>query len=242
MFQNLGRTPISLGKLQINSLKDLTKVGSVLFKDYKEPSIFDLEDLQEPPIEFLKKLESDEEKENLINHDLSNDDKTVEIVDDFSDEPDEIANNKSTPNSRKASCEENKLENVREYDNISKFKLILNLYNFCINLNYDLFIKETLIPHFDDSSRNFELDNCGGYGKVCLVYRNTKAGLISSEQSAEIWFLDRSLQWYYLTNSFSNYYRLMISHLGLPQWQMLFTQDGLPPYLYVIISLITALF
>ncbi len=123
-YQNLGRSPISLGKLQINSLKDLTKVGSVLFKDYKEPSIFDLEDLQEPPVEFLKNLESDEEKEN--NHDLSNDDKTVEIVDDFSDGPDEIRYDKSAPNSRKASNEENKLENGKDYDKTSKFWYILN--------------------------------------------------------------------------------------------------------------------
>ena len=52
-------------------------------------------------------------------------------------------------------------------------------------------------------------------------------------ENAEIWFLDRSLQWHFLANSFTNYYRLIISHLGLPQWQMLFTDDGLPPMLYV---------
>ena len=34
--------------MQINSLKDLTKVGSVLNKDFREPSIFDLEDIQDP--------------------------------------------------------------------------------------------------------------------------------------------------------------------------------------------------
>ena len=51
--------------------------------------------------------------------------------------------------------------------------------------------------------------------------------------NVEVWFLDRSLQWHFLANSFTNYYRLVISHLGLPQWQLLFTQDGLPPMLYV---------
>ena len=60
-----------------------------------------------------------------------------------------------------------------------------------------------------------------------------KKGVISSEQTAEFWYLDRSFQWHYLTNSFKSYYRLLIAHLGLPQWQMLFTEDGLPPYLYV---------
>ena len=45
---------IPLGKIQINSLRDLTRVGSVLTKDYSEPSIFDLDDLQEPPKELLE--------------------------------------------------------------------------------------------------------------------------------------------------------------------------------------------
>lgn len=60
--------------------------------------------------------------------------------------------------------------------------------------------------------------------------------MMSSDQSAEIWYLDRSLQWHYLTNSFKNYYRLLITHLGLPQWQMLFTEDGLQPFLYVLVT------
>ena len=94
----------------------------------------------------------------------------------------------------------------------------------------------TLVPRFDETSVNFELDNCSGYGKVCLVYRNVKPGTNNSEQSSEIWFLDRSLQWHFLTHSFQNYYRLLIAHLGLPQWQTLFTEDGLPPFLYVNIK------
>ena len=43
-----------MGKIQINSLKDLTKVGSVLNKDFHEPSIFDLDDLQIVPREFIE--------------------------------------------------------------------------------------------------------------------------------------------------------------------------------------------
>jgi len=31
-------------------------------------------------------------------------------------------------------------------------------------------------PHFDARSRIFELDSCGGNGKVCLVYRRCSAG------------------------------------------------------------------
>jgi hypothetical protein len=96
------------------------------------------------------------------------------------------------------------------------------------------------VPHFGETSNNFELDSCSGYGKVCLVYRNRKNDCIESvrgqnisrENSTEIWFLDRSLQWHYLTDTFQNYYRLQIAHLGLAQWQSLFTEDGLAPFLY----------
>ncbi len=57
--------------------------------------------------------------------------------------------------------------------------------------------------------------------------------MIGAEQSAQIWYLDRSLQWHFLANSFKNYFRLLIAHLGLPQWPMLFTSYGLPPFLTV---------
>ena len=67
----------------INNINDLTKVGTALQKDYKDPSLFDLEDVQD-------------------------------------------AHN---------------------------------------------------TPHFDEKSRNFELDNCNGFGKVCLVY-SSRPGII----------------------------------------------------------------
>lgn len=48
-------------------------------------------------------------------------------------------------------------------------------------------------------------------------------------QQCEVWFLDRSLFWHYLTLSFTAYYRLMITHLGLPEWQCNFTPYGPSP-------------
>jgi len=44
---------IPLGKIRINSLKELTKVGSVLNKDYSEPSVYDLDDMQDVPKALL---------------------------------------------------------------------------------------------------------------------------------------------------------------------------------------------
>ncbi|XP_076851000.1 tubulin polyglutamylase complex subunit 2 [Brachyhypopomus gauderio] len=82
-------------------------------------------------------------------------------------------------------------------------------------------------PHFDSRCRIFELDPCGGNGRVCLVYKDCIDGAVA--QQSEIWFLDRSLYWHFLTSSFTAYYRLMITHLGLPEWQYIFTPYGPSP-------------
>uniref|UniRef100_A0A8D2L0W4 Tubulin polyglutamylase complex subunit 2 n=1 Tax=Varanus komodoensis TaxID=61221 RepID=A0A8D2L0W4_VARKO len=81
-------------------------------------------------------------------------------------------------------------------------------------------------PHLDSRSLIFELDPCGGNGKVCLVYKHTKPAV---SPDSEIWFLDRALYWHFLTKTFTAYYRLLIAHLGLPQWQYAFTSYGISP-------------
>ncbi|NXI24440.1 TPGS2 polyglutamylase, partial [Sterrhoptilus dennistouni] len=81
-------------------------------------------------------------------------------------------------------------------------------------------------PHFDSRSLIFELDPCNGNGKVCLVYKHAEP-VVSSD--TEIWFLDRALYWHFLTKTFTAYYRLLITHLGLPQWQYAFTSYGVSP-------------
>ncbi|KAM9450703.1 tubulin polyglutamylase complex subunit 2 [Clarias gariepinus] len=87
--------------------------------------------------------------------------------------------------------------------------------------------EEREAPHFDSRSRIFELDPCGANGRVCLVYKDCTPDTVA-EQS-EIWFLDRSLYWHFLTSSFTAYYRLMITQLGLPEWQYAFTPYGPSP-------------
>ncbi|XP_039615044.1 tubulin polyglutamylase complex subunit 2 [Polypterus senegalus] len=82
-------------------------------------------------------------------------------------------------------------------------------------------------PHFDYRSRIFELDSCSGNGKVCLVYKKTQPGVLAKQ--CEVWFLDRALYWHFLTDSFTAYYRIMITHLGLPEWQYRFTSYGPGP-------------
>ncbi|KAK6321017.1 hypothetical protein J4Q44_G00079930 [Coregonus suidteri] len=86
---------------------------------------------------------------------------------------------------------------------------------------------ETAEPHFDSRSRIFELDPCSENGKVCLVYKDCTKGVVALQ--CEVWFLDHSLYWHYLTPSFTAYYRLMITNLGLPEWQYVFTPYGPRP-------------
>uniref|UniRef100_A0A2C9LK00 Knr4/Smi1-like domain-containing protein n=2 Tax=Biomphalaria glabrata TaxID=6526 RepID=A0A2C9LK00_BIOGL len=92
------------------------------------------------------------------------------------------------------------------------------------------------------TSKIFQLDQCQGYGKVCLVYDevtpkgdndidpdNENDFKFPSDYTTEIWFLDRSLRWHFICPTFQAYYRLMLMHLGLPHWQLAFTDIGLPP-------------
>ena len=50
----------------------------------------------------------------------------------------------------------------------------------------------------------------------------------------QVWFLDRGYEWHYLAPNFTTYFRMMLYHLGLPQWQLLFTPMGPTPWAKVI--------
>lgn len=103
--------------------------------------------------------------------------------------------------------------------------------------------KSSMIDELNDFAENdtpkfnsqvwhiFELDPCDGQGRVCLVY--------NSHHDVSIWFLDRSLHFYRLASSFTDYYRLLLLHCGLPYWQYKYTDFGIPPYIlhwYYIIT------
>ena len=45
--------------------------------------------------------------------------------------------------------------------------------------------------------------------------------------------MDRSMVWHYMADNFLTYYRLMLAHLGLPQWQYTFTDIGISPQVKV---------
>eukprot|EP00232_Nephroselmis_pyriformis_P007037 CAMPEP_0182888110 /NCGR_PEP_ID=MMETSP0034_2-20130328/21239_1 /TAXON_ID=156128 /ORGANISM="Nephroselmis pyriformis, Strain CCMP717" /LENGTH=283 /DNA_ID=CAMNT_0025021519 /DNA_START=34 /DNA_END=881 /DNA_ORIENTATION=- len=68
----------------------------------------------------------------------------------------------------------------------------------------------------------FDLDaRCMG-GRVALVYG-------SPADAPRVWFQDLSGGWNFMAKGFSDYFRIMTMHLGLPTWQYAFTEVGLDP-------------
>jgi hypothetical protein len=47
--------------------------------------------------------------------------------------------------------------------------------------------------------------------------------------SPQIWFRDLAGSWFYVAENFTDYFRIMVMHLGLPGWQYAFTDVGLDP-------------
>jgi hypothetical protein len=43
--------------------------------------------------------------------------------------------------------------------------------------------------------------------------------------------LDRSLHFHRLASTFTDYYRLLLLHCGLPYWHYKYTDIGIPPYI-----------
>jgi len=66
----------------------------------------------------------------------------------------------------------------------------------------------------------FEIDSFDG--RVVLFYRGDTA-------NPQVWFQDLSCTWHYIANSFTDYFRLMVTHLGLPRWHYIFTATGIDP-------------
>ena len=45
----------------------------------------------------------------------------------------------------------------------------------------------------------------------------------------QVWFQDLGCTWCFVANSFTDYVKLMLAHLGLPHWQYAFTESGIDP-------------
>jgi hypothetical protein len=68
----------------------------------------------------------------------------------------------------------------------------------------------------------FDIDNMIPDGRLGLLY-------IDSYNKPKIWFQDLSCCWYFIANSFTDYFRLMFMHLGIPHWHYVFTDVGMDP-------------
>lgn len=58
----LEETVLPLGRIQVNGLKELTRVGSALSKEFSEPSLFDLDDIRD--LSESSTQSNDEESDN----------------------------------------------------------------------------------------------------------------------------------------------------------------------------------
>ncbi|MCL4124467.1 UNVERIFIED_CONTAM: hypothetical protein GTU68_067319 [Idotea baltica] len=86
-------------------------------------------------------------------------------------------------------------------------------------------IKNVPAPTFH-ISKLFEIDNCKGNGKVVIAY----PGRFESFPEASFWFVDLSLRPHLLSLDVLTYWRLLLVHLGMPQWQALASGIGLTPW------------
>jgi len=62
-----------------------------------------------------------------------------------------------------------------------------------------------------DTIAAFDIDSKAQDGRVVLLYKNTYT-------KPQIWFQDLSCCWFFIANTFTDYFRLMLMHLGLPHW------------------------
>ncbi|KAL5244597.1 hypothetical protein ACI65C_012007 [Semiaphis heraclei] len=107
-----------------------------------------------------------------------------------------------------------------------------------VNVMRDLQLLDRLsdrnTPDFTENSKIFELDSSSDVGHVCLVYLDGRAAANRPDVhpreepgGASVWLLDTTYRWHLLAPNFSNYFRKALVHMGLPHWQLKFTDMGL---------------
>jgi len=87
----------------------------------------------------------------------------------------------------------------------------------------------------------FALDGFSAeFGSTYLVYKLVEpesavrggtqidqSNKLRSSEDPEVWFKDLSARWHFLTYTFTNYMRLLVTHLGIFGWQMAYSPEGL---------------
>ncbi|XP_061388053.1 tubulin polyglutamylase complex subunit 2 [Musca vetustissima] len=81
------------------------------------------------------------------------------------------------------------------------------------------------LPQIGAKTKIFELNTINEVAKVCLLYDS------SGSNAPKIYLLElANLKWVFLADSFSEYLRMAIAHLGLPYWELCFASCGLPSW------------
>ncbi|XP_076233122.1 tubulin polyglutamylase complex subunit 2 [Calliopsis andreniformis] len=143
--------------------------------------------------------------------------------------------------------EVNTLANLKKYSN-QKEKPPESKQEYCMNLektesrvttgSTDMENELSILLHSNSPDcKMFEIAPCfpdSGRAKVYLVYR-----LKSEQETPSIWLhCEEADRWYHLADSFTNYFRMMLVHLGLPLWQCCAAGVPLPTWIEQVYFLV----
>ncbi|XP_036326256.1 tubulin polyglutamylase complex subunit 2-like [Rhagoletis pomonella] len=82
-----------------------------------------------------------------------------------------------------------------------------------------------LEPVITTKTKIFELNTINDVAKVCMVYES------SGSNNPKFYLLElNAMKWIFLSDTFSEYLRMAIAHLGLPYWELCFSNIGLPSW------------
>ncbi|XP_037930380.1 tubulin polyglutamylase complex subunit 2 [Teleopsis dalmanni] len=80
-------------------------------------------------------------------------------------------------------------------------------------------------PVMSSKSKVFELKSVNETAKVCLVYEST------GTNNPKFYLLENfTSKWQFLADTFSEFLRMSIAHIGLPYWELCFSSFGLPTW------------
>eukprot|EP00941_MAST-03F_sp_MAST-3F-sp1_P003319 g3319.t1 len=68
----------------------------------------------------------------------------------------------------------------------------------------------------------FLLDDDPNAGHVALFF-------VEGHQEPQVWFQDFGCTWYPIAFDFTSFFRVLLTHVGVPGWQYAFTEIGLDP-------------
>lgn len=81
------------------------------------------------------------------------------------------------------------------------------------------------LPNITTKTKIFEINNVNDVAKVCMIFEAN----CSVNPKFYLYELN-AMKWIFLSDTFSEYLRMAIAHLGLPYWELCFSNIGLPSW------------